>query len=244
VSPTALHVPLSGSYTRPATESRQVRRTRLMPFDVFLCQGYQSVRVFTKGPFDEFTFFQRGGIGSQHDVEYLTRLSPQNDGKERYTAYGMIPLADAQPLPELSQLRPFWRILKLKLGLDRLPPARVFLRQPNAWTPGADAAQGINRIRAGKSSGVFHQRGRRIVHYYQVLDLLRHELHGAERVAWIETAFHQAPETVTHRYYLDSDLGVFLVRHHPSEGKQLFQATLSEVRGQGLLIYVRRKAAS
>lgn len=238
-----LRLAASGSHTRPLTESRKVRRGRLLPFDVFLCQGFQSVCVFRKGPFDEFTFFQRSDVPTHHDVEYLTRLAPRDDGKERYAAYGVIRLREAEPLPRLHQLKPLWQVLRQRLGIDRIPSAKVYLRRSSAYAPAGDPTRGVNRIRATLGSGVFQRQGARQVHFSEVLDVLRDELHGAERVAWIETAFPDAPETLTHRYYLDTDLGVFLVRHHPTEGKQLFRAQLSAARGDGLLIYVPHWAA-
>ncbi|MCA8926337.1 MAG: hypothetical protein KDD82_31305 [Planctomycetes bacterium] len=236
-SATTLRIPLSGSYSRPLSESRSVRRERLLPYDVFLCQGMQSVRLFRKGPFDEFTFFQRSDVPAGHGVEYLTRLEPREHRSERYTAYGVLRMRDPQPFPRLDLLRPLWQALRLRLGLDWLPSAKPYLRRSSAYGPADDPARGVNRIRASRGSGVFQRQGTQ-VHYSEVLDLLRDELHGAERVAWIETAFSEAPATLTHRYYLDSDLGVFLVRHHPTAGKQLFAAEISAARGRGLLIYV------
>ncbi|MEZ6184027.1 MAG: hypothetical protein R3F62_03335 [Planctomycetota bacterium] len=217
-------------------ESRRVRPGRLLPYDVFLCQGTQSLRVFAKGPLDEFTFFQRRDVPQAHQVEYLTRLEPRDDGKERFTAYGMIRLGEALPFPALDRLRPLWSALRERLGLDWLPSARPYLRSSGAHSPHQPGG-GVNRIRATPGSGSFQHQGSE-VHFCDVLDVLRDTLSGAERVAWVETAFAQAPATLTHRYYLDSDLGVFLVRHHPSEGKRLFSATISAQRERGLLVYV------
>lgn len=229
-----------------AAPARQKSRARLLPYDVYLRLGHRAVRLFGAGPFDEFAFFQRRGVSEHAEVEYLSCLDPRDAGRgrETYRTFGAFRIrpADARPLLELPQAREVWKRLRRGWGLDALPAVeRLNVERWSAFDPATgQEAGGRNRVRASGASGTFRRVRERSFAYVEVLEILRNALEMPERIAWIEGAFQEplAPGQVVHRYYLDTDVRPWLVRHHWARGKQLFAAELSStVPRRGLLIY-------
>lgn len=238
-------LPLQETESDTAAPARLKSRARLLPYDLYLTLGHRAVRLFAAGPFDEFAFFQRGGVSEQAEVEYLTCLDPRDAGRgrETYRTLGAFRLrSQALALPDLARSREVWSRLRRGWGLDALPPAgRLNVAAWSAFDPRSGREEGgTNRVRASSASGTFRRVRERAFAYTEVLEILRNALEMPERIAWIEGAFDQplARGEVVHRYYLDTDVRPWLVRHHWSQGKQLFAAELSRsVPRRGLLIY-------
>jgi hypothetical protein len=224
-----------------------------LPFDLLLTSGHGAVPLFSAGPIDELGFFQRCGVPEHLEVEFLTRLAPEDRGREDYKPYGMFRLrsGDGAPLPRQEELpEAFWAALYREHGLVKiLPAARVLSPRTSAWDARRnDPAAGRNRATPLNPDYNFKRvRGRRYTHADLLAILCRH-LRGPERIAWIEGAFPEALEAgqIVHRYYLDASRRLWLVRHHWARGKSLHRAHTSEEAKQLLIAsgaLPRRKAA-
>ncbi len=214
-------------------DARRAGRHRLLPCQVFLATGAGSRPLFPAGPFDEFRCAQRQ-VRPAHELEFLTRLDARDQGTEDYRPFAKFDLRrGGEPLPRLSRVRPFWEQLAARHGLRAIPRPR--LRE-------AALREGLITLAPGVSSGVFRRPGQQALPYAEVLDLLRATCSPIEWIAWLETAFPAPPEgTILHRYYLDADLTVHLVRHHWREGKSLRRAQPT-ADAPGLWLYPARAA--
>src|SRR5437016_2745202 len=82
----------------------ELARPRALPCDLFLTTGPESIRLFPRGPFDEFRFYQRP-VSSLHEVEFVTRLDAEDAGTENFKAFGVFNLKGrAHALPDLDRL--------------------------------------------------------------------------------------------------------------------------------------------
>lgn len=100
----------------------------------------------------------------------------------------------------------------------------------NSFDPAnPSSTNGENLITPSEPDKVFKEVGEKAYTQNDMLEILRSELRMPEKIAWIEEAFSEPPASgVTHRYYLDVTKQVYLVRHHPTEGKALFIAETDE----------------
>jgi hypothetical protein len=202
---------------------RHLARRRTLRCDLLLTTGPASIPLFPAGPIEEFQFFQRFGVSADHDVEFLTRLDAEDAGTENYRAYGIFRLRGPWlPMPDLGRDRLLARRLENKYGLERLPNA-------SRLAPPTFAA-GVNRLRPPAMSKPFRKVRGRCYYFADLLEILRGELTGSQKVAWIEEALPPPPphSPVVHRYYLDSSRQAYLVRDHRGVGKRLYVARTSE----------------
>jgi hypothetical protein len=206
---------------------------RALPFDLFLTLGAGSIRIYQQGTIDEFRFFQRRGVSHHHDVEFVTRLDPGDAGTENYKEFAVFKLGgESQALPDLARAESVTRTLPRIYGLERLPAARKLAAAGfSAFDPRhGHPDQGWNRLTPTPSTKPLRKVGETRFTYTDVLDILRKELSGPEKIAWIEEAFPAPPphSRIVHRYYMDSNRQAYLVRDHATEGKRLFLAETSE----------------
>jgi hypothetical protein len=190
--------------------------------ELYLMMGAQSVRVFGSGLIDEFAFFQRFSVSGQHDTEFLTRLDPSDRGTENFKVWGLFRLeGESHPLANLDRSARVRDALR-GYGLDRLPLARKLIAH--------DALEGATRLEAPISTKLFRKVGDRQLSRSDVLEILRHELSGPEKVAWVEEALPPPPPTspLVHRYYLDRHKQAYLVRDRRGEPKRLYLAETSD----------------
>lgn len=214
----------------PAARGARRHEPRRLPFELHLCMAAGSVRVAPAGPIDDLACFQRAAVSAHHDVEYLVRLDPQDAGTERFEAFGLFRLreAEASPLADLRDLSHVWEALARDLELSALPRCRPLLRDAGR-PPGAQAEEAASWLRVVAGGRPFQTvKGRRVT-LAEVIDWLRAELAPAEKIAWMEEAFTTPPEPgqIIHRYYLDARRKAWLVRHHWGRGKLLFAARTS-----------------
>lgn len=206
------------------------RRRRTMPCQLYLTMGWNSVPLFPRGGVDCFSFFQRGGVSANHDVEYLARLDEEHEGSEEFQPYGLFRLENklAEELPNLETRGDLWERLTSRYGLNGLPSAQALASHTfTTFDPRYSEPQaGVNRIDPPTSSKAYIPARKRHYSYAEVLEILRAELDSPERIAWMELTFPDAPEAgeIVHRYYLDEQKQAWMVRHHWSHGKQLFRA--------------------
>lgn len=210
------------------------RRRRTMPCELYLTMGWNSIPLFPTGGVDCFSFFQRGGVSAGHDVEFLGRLDREDLGSEEFKPYGLIRLdrRHAQELPSLETRPKLWERLSGVYGLAGLPSAQALAsRTFSTYDPRySSPEQGLNRIEPPTSAKAYVPARQRHYSYAEVLEILRTELDSPERIAWMELTFQEAPPAgeIVHRYYLDEQKQAWLVRHHWSEGKTLYQAETNE----------------
>jgi hypothetical protein len=218
----------------PRPEIRAERRERLgprLPFDLFLCQASRSQRIYAGGSFDPFTCYERQGVTAFHDVEFLTRLSFQDRGSERYDPFGVIRLyRGGSRLPRLADARRLWESLRIDYGLREIPPASWLLQSEPLEVRAGEQRTFRRRVTPPRSARVFARVGMRRYFYSDVLQILRERLSATQTVAWMEAAFQAPlrPGEIRHRYYLTRGRQVLLVRHHWRDGKRMFRAETSE----------------
>jgi hypothetical protein len=203
-----------------------------LPCELFLTTGLRSIPLFPVGPIDEFRFFQRFGVALHSEVEFVTRLDAQDRGTENFRAFGLFDLGgDWLPLPDLGRDEDLKRTLARKYGLERLPAARKLAEEGfSGYDPRRNEVEaGLNRIVPPRSTKVFKKVDGRHWSYADILDILRSELTGPQRIAWIEEACPPPPESspIVHRYYLDAKKQAYLVREQRGRGKRLFLALTS-----------------
>lgn len=214
-------------------------RRRLLPFEILLTRAGATQPLFAPGPFDELRCYQRRVPSDRHGLEFLTWLSPHDRGSEAYRAFGVLNLDEAEDLVELRRQQALWLRLRAERGVRTLPQARV--RGPRSAADGLPR-EGLLELEPCLASGPYRRGGQPDLSEADLSGLMR-AARGLERVAWMEEAFrHEPPAGVAlHRYYLDVDLTVFLVRH---EGRRKTVCALvpsEEARARGLLIYPTRR---
>ncbi len=213
---------LEKSIMLPVVERCPVRR-RTLRCDLLLTLGPASIRIFPSGPIEEFQFFQRFGISPVHDVEFMTRLDAEDAGTENFRAYGIFALKGPfRRLPEVRRDRALAKRLETKYGLERLPHAGKM--SPPSFGPG------LNRLRPPASTRPLRKRNGRSWFFSDLLEILRTELTGPQKIAWIEEAIPPPPphSPIVHRYYLDGHKQAYLVRDHRGAGKRLYVARTSD----------------
>lgn len=221
-------------------------KRRLLPFEIQLMQAGSSEPLFRPGPFDELRVFQRRVDASRrvdakrHSLEFLTWLSPHDQGSEAYRAYGVFRLEEAEPLVDLRRQQSFWLRLRAEHGLRTLPQARV--RGKRTGMDGLPR-EGRLEIEPRLASGPYQRSGQRDLDQREVCGLMRDHASGFERVAWMEEAFRsEVPRGMAlHRYYLDADLSVYLVRQVGLSKTVCVLTASEEARARGLLIYPNRR---
>jgi hypothetical protein len=216
---------------RPPRRRPAPLRRRTLPCDLYLTLGWQSIPLFQRGPIDEFCFFQRLGVSAAHDTEFLARLDPEDAGSEDYKPYGVFSLrpGEGEPVPGLALLEGLWARLLAEHGLSSVPSAQAMAsRRFGGFDPRyARFEDGINRIDPPRSGKAFAEVDGRRFSYADMLELLRRELSGLQKIAWIEDAFREAPGPgeIVHRYYVEAETKqAVLVRHHWDRGKRLYRA--------------------
>lgn len=233
-----LAVPIGATLRRIARKVEgfkiDIRISRnILPFDLFANLGLTSVRLFNNGPIDEFTFFQRVGVSEDLEVEFVTRLDEADAGTENYKPYVLFrPKGEGTPLADLQKDEDFWKTLDQTYGLITIPKLKKLVAGDfgsfDGRKEGAQGVDGYNRITPGEPDKVFKEVGDKAFTMNEMLDILRQELRMPQKIAWMEEAFAEPPAEITHRYYLDVTKQVYLVRHHPAEGKTLFIADTDE----------------
>lgn len=204
-----------------------VPRPRLdqLPFGLHLVVGTATVELFPPGPLDVLRFFQRHHDSRHHDLEYVL-CRPEGAPPDALQAYGVVRLRPEAgvPLPAPSVAE---RALRLHYGtLVELPRASAHVeRRHGRDFDDEDPPEGPHRIVA--PPGEPRRPGRMSV--AEVLDIVRRDLDGPETIGWIEGCFRQPPPAgrVEHRYYLDAEACLWLVRHD-ARGKVLYRAEVSE----------------
>lgn len=240
LAPEAAAGPEAGA-PAPQARAQRVGRTRLLPFHVLLARGQGALELFAPGPFDELSFFQRVVGPSSHSVEYLIALDPRDAGSERFRPFARVDLdpARARPWPELARCEALAAALRASQGPLALPKAKTML-PARTWAHHPErGGSGLNRVAPPPGRDFFRWSAGRSYSYADMLEVIRHALDDAERIAWVEGAFKRPPAAgeVVHRYYLGARLRPWIVRHE-AEAKRLFAGEPSRVDGQrGLVIY-------
>lgn len=214
-----------GFFDEPHPWSPRPRLDHL-PFSLHLVVGAASVELFPPGPLDPLRFFQRHHASAHHELEYVL-CRPAGAAAEEFQAYGVVRLRDEDRVPLLDPAR-----IEKKLRADygtfvHLPRARWLMdRQHGPDLNDEDPPEGLNHVRPRE--GELAEPGRMSVG--EVLHIIRKELSGPEVISWLEGAFRQPPRRghLEHRYYLDAEAGLYLVRDHPTQGKALYRAQVSE----------------
>lgn len=194
--------PPSAVFSGHLSEPPPPTATRLLPFDLRLLMGADSLTLFPRGSFDELTFFQRA-VAGHHELEYVTCLD-EADG-ETVRGYGLFKLKkESEPLLDLSQQGELWERLNAKHRIVRLPDARTIMtRAP---------VTGRNRVIPPRDS--YRAKGQRPLTFLRVLQVMRQVCRPRQLIAWIERGIPDPrPGVVLHRYYLDARTNVYLVRH-------------------------------
>lgn len=211
----------------------EAERRRLLPFELRLASAMGSLLLFKAGPFDEFRCFQRRVTG-RHSVEYLTCLEPRDFGSEGYEPYGRLDLADSMELAPLRRQQSLWLKLRAR-GIRTLPQPR--LRGPRTGQDGK-AREGLLRLEPRLESGSYQRGSQDSLSGEEVREILQ-AASGLERVAWLEEGFRTpvpAGEAL-HRYYLDSDMTVYLVRQTGTRKTVTRVHPTAKAARRGLLIY-------
>jgi hypothetical protein len=220
-------------------------RRRLLPFELRLATATGSTLLFGAGPFDELRCFQRRVTG-RHSVEYLTCLEPRDFGSEGYEPFGRIDLSESMPLAPLRRQQRLWLELRSR-GIRTLPSARI--RGQRRDVEGNHRQGVINlepRLDAGsgsykRGSGSFKRGSQPLLSGEEVSEILLNAT-GLERVAWLEEGFRSAtaPGEALHRYYLDRNLTLYLVRQTGMDKTITVLEPTSTRARRGLLIYAKR----
>lgn len=203
-------------------------RRRLLPFELLLSGGNASEVIFRPGPFSELRCYERV-VTTRHDVEYFTFLVPHDRGSEGYQAFGSLRLSASKPLRDLQLAEGLWGRLARE-GVHTLPFPRV---------SGARGG-GLLRVLPDMEES-FAREGQPTLSLVQVTRLLLEAASGLERVTWCEAAFSQVAATPVHRYYLDTDLRLFLIRHEGIQKRVAILEPSAAARSRGLLIHARRQ---
>lgn len=187
--------------------------SRLLSFDLSLLTGANTLTLFPRGTFDEYTFFQRQ-VDGDHELEYVTCLDQVHGEAGR--SYGLFKLnGSSEPLLRLSQQRDLWDRINEQCRLHQLPDARtVITKATKSYDPWAGAHSGRNTVTPPRGD-LYRFEGQRSITYTRALEILREYCRPRQLIAWIESGIPNAqPRAILHRYYLDAHQNVYLVRHH------------------------------
>ena len=203
-----------------------------LPCELFLTMGTQSLSLWGPGKIDELSVFVRYDVDPEHDVEYVTRLDPDQGACEDYRPYGLFRLRPrlSIPLPRLKDMLPLWELLYREHGLNRLPKARsLFGLGANPKLDHGELPGGLNRLVPDDPERLYKKTREGSYTSLEVMQIIQRELKARQRIAWIEDAFKRPlpPGEIVHRYYVDDRRRVYLVRHHWEEGKHLYRAETS-----------------
>jgi hypothetical protein len=200
------------------------RKRRHLDWDLYLTTGTRSIKLFSAGGLDVYRFFHRHTVSREHDLEYVSYVKPTFLGLETIKPYGLFRIRTdaATPLPTVESVE---RTLAGHYG-----HGLVHLPNPSELLGGrryGHLEAGYNWIEPppqNVSQEETESESRFSV--ADMLEILRTDLTSLERIAWIEQAFTDSPEhgDIAHRYYIDQDGDVHLVRHHWHWGKTLFEA--------------------
>lgn len=203
-------------------------RRRLLPFELLLSGGSASERIFRPGPFSELRCYERR-VTTRHEVEYFSFLVPHDRESEGYQPFGSLRLGAAQPLRDLELAADLWARLARE-GVHTLP-------RPRASGP---RGGGLLRVLPDMEQR-FARAGQPTLSQVQVTRLLLEAASSLERVTWCEAAFSEVAPVPLHRYYLDTDLRLFLVRHEGIQKRVAVLEPSDAARSRGLLIHARRE---
>jgi hypothetical protein len=218
----------------------RVGRRRLLPFGMFLTGAQGTTPLYAPGPFDELRCVQRRVEGRAHDLEFVTWQPPQDQGSEEFRAFGCFRLDEAEDLVDLRRQQGFWLRMRAERSVRTLPQARVRgRRKAHDGLP----REGVLQIEPAMCSGVYTRSRQPDLESVDVVEIMRTRASGLERVAWMEEAFRSAaPEGIAlHRYYLDRDLSLYLVRQTGMRKIVSCLVASESARAQGLLIYPQRR---
>jgi hypothetical protein len=203
-------------------------RRRLLPFELLLQSGGSSEVIFQPGPYSETRCYERV-VAGRHDVEYFSFLVPHDRDSEGYQPFGALRLQSATPLADLELCGELRKRLARE-GVHTLPSPRI------------SGTRGGGLLRVLPDMGeTFAAPGQPILSLTQVTRLLLEAATGIQRVKWFESAFTEVPAVPVHRYYLDTDLHLYLVRHEGMEKRFTILEPSKAAASRGLLIHARRK---
>ena len=203
-------------------------RRRLLPFELLLQSGSSSEVIFRPGPYSETRCYERQVTG-KHDVEYFSFLVPHDRDSEGYQPFGALRLQSATPLADLELCGDLYKRLARE-GVHTLPSPRV------------SGVRGGGLLRILPDMGEsFATPGQPNLSLTQVTRLLLEAATGLQRVKWFESAFSEVTSTPVHRYYLDTDLNLYLVVHEGMEKRVAILEPSRAAASRGLLIHARRK---
>lgn len=203
-------------------------RRRLLPFELRLQSGGSSAVVFRPGPYSETRCFERR-VEGRHEVEYFSFLVPHDRGSEGYQPFGALRLTSLTPLADLELCEGLRQRLARE-GVHTLPSPRV------------SGARGGGLLRVlPDMDEVFVREGQPPLDLTQVTRLLLEAMDGIQRVKWFESGFSEIAPVPVHRYYLDTDLHLYLVRHEGLEKRVAVLEPSRAAASRGLLIHARRK---
>lgn len=203
-------------------------RRRLLPFELRLQSGGASQVLFQPGPYSETRCYERQ-VEGRHEVEYFSFLVPHDRDSEGYQPFGALRLTSAEPLADL-QLCGALRKRLAREGVHTLPSPRV------------SGARGGGLLRVLPDMGEsFSLPGQPSLSLTQVTRLLLEAMSGLQRVKWFESAFCEIAPVPVHRYYLDTDLNLYLIRHEGMEKRIAVLEPSAAAASRGLLIHARRK---
>lgn len=203
-----------------------------LDYSLHLTTATGAVELFPAGTLDVLRFFQRRHASLAHEVEYVACRPTQHlaescqacgAGEPELFAYAVFRLREPERT-RWSDLNALERRLKSHYGtFFELPRALELLeRRFGDDLNDSDPPPGSNRIvlppeQPSTSKGRFS--------LTETLAAMKADLSGVELISWIEAAFRQRPPEgeVEHRYYLDDEAQVYLVRDHFREGKALYK---------------------
>lgn len=203
-------------------------RRRLLPFELLLQSGNSSEVIFRPGPYSETRCYERR-VEGRHEVEYFSFLVPHDRDSEGYQPFGALRLQSLAPLADLELCGELRKRLARE-GVHTLPSPRV---------SGARDG-GLLRVLPDMDE-TFVVAEQPDLSLTQVTRLLLEAMTGIQRVKWFESAFSEIPSAPVHRYYLDTNLNLYLVRHEGMEKRVAVLEPSQAAASRGLLIHARRK---
>lgn len=218
--------------------SAETGRRRLLPFELRLASAAGSLLLFPAGPFGELRCYQRR-VSGRHSLEYLTCLEPRDFGSEAYEPFGRLDMSDSLPFVPIHRQQRFQLDLRAR-GLRSIPRARVRGQRVDAE---GLPREGLLELEAAldPQSGRYSRGGQPDLEGEEVRELISAAT-DLERIAWLEEAFRTPtrPGEALHRYYLASDLTVYLVRQVGLSKTLTLLPPRSQAAQRGLLIHTRR----
>lgn len=208
-----------------------------LDYSLHLTTAAGALELFPAGPLDVLRFYQRRHASLGHEIEFVAcrptvRLAEScqacgaGAGEHELFAYAVFKLREPEAV-EWSDLNELERRLKRHYGtFFELPRARQLLEhQFGEDLNDGDPPPGPNRIVSPSAESPL--KGRFTL--AETLAAMKADLKGVELISWIEAAFRQRPPAgeVEHRYYLDDEAQIYLVRDHFREGKALYKGETS-----------------